>query len=115
MQAYTCTPDLLFDCVLVGHARASARVCVFMHACSRVHAPVACRPTVSACLHGRHCRLQLKSEGKYDSGIVTIKGRSCKVVGKRVIYRDAASGGEVQHVELSMDRGVTWEAALAFK
>ncbi|EFN55772.1 hypothetical protein CHLNCDRAFT_51983 [Chlorella variabilis] len=58
---------------------------------------------------------QLKSEGKFDSGIVTIKGRSCKVVSKRPIYRDATSGGEVQHVELSLDRGLPWEAALAFK
>jgi hypothetical protein len=120
---------------------------------------------------------QLKSEGKFDSGIVTIKvlcqgvwglarrgidrraanpwplqvavclparsaatpqqsstvhltllgltclasislhpqGRSCKVVGKRPIHSDAVSGGEVQHVEISLDRGLPWEAALAFK
>lgn len=46
---------------------------------------------------------------------VTLQGRSCQLVGQRVIYKDAASGGEVQHVELSMDRGVPWEAAVAFK
>ncbi|KAL4451948.1 hypothetical protein ABPG75_007610 [Micractinium tetrahymenae] len=60
-------------------------------------------------------KAQLKSEGKLDAGIVTIKGRSCQVVSQRVIYKDGASGGEVKHVELSMDRGVPWEAALAFK
>lgn len=44
-----------------------------------------------------------------------LQGRSCQVVSQRVIYQDASSGGEVKHVELSMDRGVPWEAALAFK
>ncbi|PSC70731.1 strawberry notch [Micractinium conductrix] len=58
---------------------------------------------------------QLRSEGKYEAGIVTVKGRSCTLVGKRVIYRDEGSGGEVHHAELTLDKGVTWEAAVAFK
>jgi hypothetical protein len=41
---------------------------------------------------------QLKSEGRYDAGIVTIKGRSCTVVGKKPIYRDATSGAEVRRL-----------------
>ena len=44
-----------------------------------------------------------------------LQGRSCQVVGKRVIYQDEVSGGEVFHVELSLDRGVPWDAVLAFK
>ena len=43
------------------------------------------------------------------------QGRSCTQVSKRVIYCDAASGGQVHHVELSMDRGVPWDTAQAFK
>lgn len=43
------------------------------------------------------------------------QGRSCRVMSQRMVYKDAASGGEVKHVELSMDRGVPWDAALAFK
>lgn len=34
---------------------------------------------------------------------------------REVIHRDPSSGGEVFHVTLDLDRGVSWEQALAFR
>ena len=56
---------------------------------------------------------QLKSEGKYDAGIVTIKGRSCTVVGKKPIYKDSTSGAEVRACNCGLH--LTWEMAQANK
>ncbi|GAB4819275.1 hypothetical protein N2152v2_006321 [Parachlorella kessleri] len=57
---------------------------------------------------------QLKSEGRYEQGIVTIRGQSCELVSKTAIYKDKGTGGEVEHARLDVDRGLSFEAACKF-
>jgi len=58
-----------------------------------------------------------KANGVYDEGIENLnfsQGRSIQkveVVDSAVLYKDPASGAETRYLKLSLDRGISWEAA----
>ena len=54
---------------------------------------------------------RLRSEGKLDTGIQTINGRSISVVDRRIITRDEASGATVERVDIHADQGTSYEEA----
>lgn len=55
---------------------------------------------------------KLKSEGKFDAGIVRVTGE-CTLERKVLIHKDASTGGEVHHADCKIDKGLAWEEALA--
>ena len=52
---------------------------------------------------------------KYEQGIVTISGTSCSLTSRTLVHKDPSTGGEVQHVELAIDKGLPWEDAVAYR
>ena len=59
--------------------------------------------------------VEAKSRGTFDDGIVSLAAESITVVPgfPRTIHRDRASGAVTQLCQISIDRGLSWEGALA--
>jgi uncharacterized membrane protein YgcG len=59
--------------------------------------------------------VEAKSRGTFDDGIVSLAAESIVVVPgfPRTIHRDRASGATTQLCQISIDRGLSWEGALA--
>ena len=59
--------------------------------------------------------VEAKSRGTFDDGIVSLAAESIAVVPgfPRTIHRDRASGAVTQLCQISIDRGLSWEGALA--
>ena len=56
---------------------------------------------------------KLKSEGKYDKGIVSLTGRSISAVDVENVHTDPSSGARVDRVTLAVDGGLSFEEAQA--
>lgn len=56
---------------------------------------------------------KLKSEGKYDTGIVSLTGRQISAVQVENVHTDRDSGAKVDRVTLAVDGGLTFEEAEA--
>ena len=57
---------------------------------------------------------RLKSEGKYDRGIVSLTGNEIQVLNREVVHHDATGGGTVERVEVKTIGGMSWEAAVQY-
>lgn len=54
-----------------------------------------------------------KSIGKTERGIRTVASRSCRIVSLTPVHRDEASGAAINHVEMAVDTGLSWDEAVA--